>query len=196
MISRRAAKRLEKRLEAHQDLERRIAEGEGELDIISAYAPLVNSLARRYEGRGADEEDLRQEARLALIKLAKKYARQTLAREIARRVPSMVRDAAERLRGLGKHGHSRAMPQSFDEPTEDGGEFGDFFADSMSESMFDAVETRASLETLLPPAELATAKMLASGMSRSEVAEADGVTRQAVSARLARMKSRLAALYD
>ena len=42
-------------------------------EIVDSYTPLVRATARRYEGRGADYEDLVQEGYLALLILCLLY---------------------------------------------------------------------------------------------------------------------------
>ena len=68
-------------------------------EIVDSYTPLVRATARRYEGRGADYEDLVQEGYLALLILIPKCPdMKWLAHFLKNNLPGLVRDAAARMR--------------------------------------------------------------------------------------------------
>lgn len=68
-------------------------------EIIEDYTPLVLATACRYQGRGADLDDLKQEGYLALIRLVPQCPdMKWLAYYLKTRLPGHVRDAAARLR--------------------------------------------------------------------------------------------------
>ena len=68
--------------------------------IAREYTPLVKAAAAKYQGRGAEYEDLVQEGYMALVVLVPQCRdRQWLPLFLRNRVPYHVRDAAARLRG-------------------------------------------------------------------------------------------------
>ncbi len=70
-------------------------------NIIRKNIDLIEKTARRYTGRGADFEDLQQEACLALIHLVQKRPLEScndIGEYLRKRLPGRVRDAARRHR--------------------------------------------------------------------------------------------------
>ena len=68
-------------------------------EIVESYTPLVKATACRYQGRGADYEDLVQEGYLALLFLIPKCPdMKWLAHFLKNNLPGIVRDAAVRMR--------------------------------------------------------------------------------------------------
>ena len=73
--------------------------------IAREYTPLVKAAAAKYQGRGAEYEDLVQEGYMALVILVPQCRdRQWLPLFLRNRVPYHVRDAAARLRGRANDG--------------------------------------------------------------------------------------------
>ncbi len=67
--------------------------------IARDYAPLVKAAAAKYQGRGAEYDDLVQEGYMAVIILAPQCRdRKWLPLFLKSGIPRSVRDAAERLR--------------------------------------------------------------------------------------------------
>ena len=141
--------------------------------------PLAKACARRYCGRGAEYEDLLQEGCLALLQLIPRCPTrdsqyQSLPLFLKRRVPGRVRDAAASMR------HPRQ----------------DSLEDCLELGIEPAVEDCRSFELLigLNDSERALADGLAAGCTQKEMARRLGVTQQAVSRRIAKLRIRLAPL--
>ncbi|MDI9370751.1 MAG: sigma-70 family RNA polymerase sigma factor [Synergistaceae bacterium] len=145
---------------------------------LARFTPLVMATARRYTGRGAEFNDLAQEGYLALLELIPLCpAPERLPAYLKSRLPGRVRTAARRCWRCAE-----------------------ISAGSVEELEGTANEPRASqadpdgtmdLERLLTPEEMRVARMLADGYTQSEVATELGVTQQAVSRRVARMRERV-----
>jgi len=140
----------------------------------------VLATARRYAGRGAEFEDLAQEGYLALVELIPlclELSPESLPMFLKSRLPGRVRAYARRCWRCAENfvaalddleGTSLEPPAPQVDP-----------------------DGEIDLERLLAPDEIAMARMLADGYSQVEVAERLGITQQAVSKRLARMRERL-----
>lgn len=162
--------------------------------LIAEFAPLVRALAHRYEGRGVDAEDLRQEGAAGIVRLARRYGTGGARARIGRHLPGIVRDASMRMRDMSRRRRETTFV-SLDAPCgaeADAPTFGELLADERAASDIDDAELRASLEMCLDGRDLETALMIASGASCASIAEASGVTRQAVVNRLKRMRGKLA----
>jgi DNA-directed RNA polymerase specialized sigma subunit len=66
--------------------------------VVRDFTPLVRKTAARYEGRGAEREDLIQEGYLALLTIVRRYNKNKLSTALAINLPGLVRNAAARLR--------------------------------------------------------------------------------------------------
>ena len=139
------------------------------------FRPLVLATARRYTGRGADFDDLVQEGYLALLQLVPGCPRpELLPLYLKKRLPGRVRTAAKRewrqeafsLECLeGTEGEPAVPPERAAEEN--------------------------SLEKYLNEKERHLAALLIDGNSQKEAAASLGVTQQAVSARIGRMRKKL-----
>jgi len=145
-------------------------------EITKKYTPLVMSLARRYQGRGAEYEDLVQEGYLALIKLAPRCPDpERMALFLKRQLPAKVRNAAGKLRR--KDTLESEMP-------EGGFEF--LSPPEMLPWLFQ------SLLSDLKGKEMELLKLLAFGYIQKEIAERLGITQQAVSSRVGKIRKKIA----
>ena len=144
-------------------------------EACAAFRPLVRATARRYVVRGAEFEDLEQEGYLALIRLLSRCPpEEPLPKFLKMRLPAMVRDAAERMR-------SRASVNVDDlEGTE-------------AEPWCPPGETGESplFGRLLSGEDLDIVRRLAEGWSQADIGRGLGVSQQAVSARLRRIRPML-----
>jgi len=148
--------------------------------ITEKYTPLVKSLARRYEGRGADFDDLMQEGYLAMLKLAPKCKkREYMALFLKRRLPAKVRNAARRLRR--KYSVESDMPEGAFAP-EDGHQR--IF--SAADILFDSLEEE----------DCQLLEMLAFGYLQREIAGRLGISQQAVSSRIKKMRRKAKVLLN
>ena len=139
-------------------------------EIVDSYTPLVRATARRYEGRGADYEDLVQEGYLALLILIPKCPdMKWLAHFLKNNLPGLVRDAAARMR--------RGRAQGDEVLLEEEG--------------YREAELRAILFRVLTPEELDLTQALLEGFKQREIAENLGVSQQAVAARLRKIRDKL-----
>ena len=148
-------------------------------EIVDSYTPLVRATARRYEGRGADYEDLVQEGYLALLILIPKCPdMKWLAHFLKNNLPGLVRDAAARMR----RGRALGDEVLLEEIEETAG---------AEEEGYREAELRAILFRVLTPEELDLTQALLEGFKQREIAENLGVSQQAVAARLRKIKDKL-----
>ena len=149
--------------------------------LILAYSPLVRATAYRYMGRGAEYEDLIQEGYLALMILIPKCRdRVWLPAFLGRRLPGYVRAAAEKMRNGRRHAEvgleevEEILSEDDSEVRRSEGEIYDMLSRTLTEEELDL--TQALLE----------------GFTQRELAEALGITQQAVSARVRVIRDKLA----
>lgn len=142
--------------------------------LTEQFTPLVKALAKRYEGRGAEYEDLVQEGYLALIKLAPRCtSSRVLPLFLKRQLPAKVRNAARRLRKR----ETIDLDQLIDAGMEPGSEMQ---LPGMADSIFDLMEGD----------ERDILKMLAFGYLQKEIARKLGITQQAVSSRIGKIRTK------
>ncbi|MCD8161989.1 MAG: sigma-70 family RNA polymerase sigma factor [Synergistaceae bacterium] len=145
-------------------------------EIIEDYTQLVLATACRYQGRGADLDDLKQEGYLALIRLVPQCpGMKWLAYYLKTRLPGHVRDAAARLRRARAEGGELLL-----EELEES-----FGAD---EERYAEAELWATLGGVLTAKELEITRALSEGQSHRESAERLGVSQQAVAERLKKIR--------
>ena len=141
---------------------------------LERFQPLVKATARRYEGRGAEFDDLVQEGYVALLELIPKCGDPgKLPLYLKERLPARVRAAARRewrhsgpsledIKGTGEE------PADLEEPS---------FPDPL-------VETLGQKEKKI-------AGLLTGGYTQKEISEQFGISQQAVSARVKKMRQKL-----
>ena len=138
------------------------------------FRPLVVATAKRYAGRGADFDDLVQEGYLALLQLIPRCPRpELLPLYLKKRLPGRVRTAARR------------------EWKRD-----DLPLDSIEGTTSEPATTQQepvleSLRNILNEKERHLAALLIDGYSQKEAAAHLGITQQAVSARIRKMRKNL-----
>ena len=141
---------------------------------LERFQPLVKATARRYEGRGAEFDDLVQEGYVALLELIPKCGDPgKLPLYLKERLPARVRAAARRewrhnglsledIEGTGEE------PADLEEPS---------FPDPLMET--------------LGQKEKKIAGLLVQGFTQKEISEQFGISQQAVSARVKKMRQKL-----
>ena len=141
---------------------------------LERFQPLVKATARRYEGRGAEFDDLVQEGYAALLELIPKCGDPgKLPLYLKERLPARVRAAARRewrhnglsledIEGTGEE------PADLEEPS---------FPDPLMET--------------LGQKEKKIADLLTEGYTQKEISEQFGISQQAVSARVKKMRQKL-----
>lgn len=155
------------------------AGGNSENAVVLQYMPLARKAAWRYTGRGAEYEDLVQEAFIALKNLIRHYnetsPRQPLSLYLWYRLPAKIRDAAEKMRRGRDH-------DSLEQKQEEAG-FDIPFNDA----------NYAFLELLecLNPDEQKLARRLAAGYTQAELARGMSITQQAVSRRVGLLRRKV-----
>jgi RNA polymerase sigma factor (sigma-70 family) len=170
------------------------AVSDGELlELVEAYEPFVGKIAYRYGGRGAEVEDLKQVGYMALTALARRISRKKLGLALSNFMPGIVRDAAASMRYRRENVQ---MPSSDDD--DDGSEALAIQAveDRRAEDDRAGIELMDSLERLLPPSDLRIAKNLHQGFSQGDIASEIGVSQQAISKRLCRIRELIGCLKD
>lgn len=151
---------------------------------VLSYDPLVKATAVRYQGRGAEFEDLVQEGYLALLVLIPKCKEiEWLPLFLKNRLPGYVRAAASRLR-------SDRDNDVFDlECIED------VICDD-DDDFEESNEIRDLLERSLSSEELDVTQALLEGFSQREIADVLGVSQQAVSSKLRKIRDKLRVVLD
>lgn len=145
-------------------------------EITARYTPLVLSLARKYQGRGAEYDDLVQEGYIALIKLAPRCSNpDRMSLFLKRQLPAKVRNAAARLR----------RKESLESELETG-------ELEVSSPLGVVPWLLESLMTDLEGNEREILRLLAFGYLQKEIAERLGITQQAVSSRVGRIRKKIA----
>ena len=141
---------------------------------LERFQPLVKATARRYEGRGAEFDDLVQEGYVALLELIPRCGEPgKLPLYLKERLPARVRAAARRewrhnglsledIEGTGEE------PADLEEPS---------FPDPLMET--------------LGQKEKKIAELLTEGFTQKEISEQFGISQQAVSARVKKMRQKL-----
>jgi RNA polymerase sigma factor (sigma-70 family) len=146
--------------------------------LVRDFSPLVRKVAARYEGRGAEREDLVQEGFLFLVAAIRRYNKRTLAMKLASNLPGRVRDAAARMR------RARALDAaslSEDEELD----FAELqIPDERAQRDFDDFETADLLESLFEGADLEIARAAMCGLTQKEISEELDMSQQNVSYRL------------
>ena len=162
------------------------AEGHGIEGLVREFRPLVRSIARRYEGRGADREDLEQEGYLALILLARRGMGRDPARHLKNHLPGFVRDAAARMRH-----RSETVTLTPNGDDDDSPPLAEMLPDERAERDFEEFELHDLMERTLTREEFHIAGSLYRGMTQSEIASSLGRTQQSIGWRLKGIRSKL-----
>ncbi|MDL2264283.1 sigma-70 family RNA polymerase sigma factor [Synergistaceae bacterium OttesenSCG-928-I11] len=160
--------------------------------LVEAFAPLIAAVARRYEGRGAEFDDLKQEGYVALLQIARATNKRHFVQTLARTLPGRVRDAAGRMRHADGT-LSLYAPVSDAEGTDET-LLCETIADPDAGERTAGVELRAAFDTGLTAVERATAHALAEGHTYDEIAAETNATKQAVANRVRNMRRKLAML--
>lgn len=148
--------------------------------LMKEYIPLVKSLAKKYEGRGAEFDDLVQEGYLAILKLAPKCRkREYMALFLKKRLPAKVRNAAKRLRR--KYSVETELPEGVFDPKDE------------RQNVFPIL---SRLIDGLEKDDYRLLKMVAFGYLQKEIAEKLGITQQAVSSRVGKVRKKAKTLLD
>lgn len=153
--------------------------------LVREFAPLVRRTARRYEGRGAERDDLEQEGYLALIQLAERDMKGDTARYLKNHLPGYVRDAAARMRT-----RLNTVTLSADDDDSAPG-LEDIIPDCRTEVELEELEIKDMLERALHPEDLNLTLALCSGRTQTEMASSLGVTRQRVRRSIKRIREQL-----
>ncbi len=141
------------------------------------FRPLVLATAKRYAGRGADFDDLVQEGYLALLQLIPRCQRpELLPLYLKKRLPGRVRTAARR------EWKQNTLPLEEIEGT------------AAEPGIAPQEPAAENLGKILNEKERLLAALLIEGNSQKEAAVRLGITQQAVSARIGRMRKKLASL--
>lgn len=158
----------------------------GELGgAVLSYGPLVRATAYRYQGRGADFDDLVQEGYLALLLLIPKCDdTDWLPAFLKNRLPGYVRAAAARLRG--GRGENVIELEAIEETVKE----------SESPAMRSENELHIMLEKALTEEELDMTQALLEGFTQKELAVLFDITQQAVSVRVGKIRDKLRPLTE
>ena len=143
-------------------------------DLLLRFRPLVESIARSYGNNGAEFNDLVQEGYLAILELLPRCRnRQYLAKFLKWRVRARVRARAAKW---------------WNRP----GKKVEFDPEKHSPHYEEALPwTRWVAEQTLPERDSRIVLLLAEGFTQQEIADSLGVTQQAVSFRVGRIREKL-----
>ena len=148
--------------------------------IAREYTPLVKAAAAKYQGRGAEYEDLVQEGYMALVVLVPQCRdRQWLPLFLRNRVPYHVRDAAARLRGRAHDNGDEVLLEAIEETA------------GAEDEKYGEAELRETLRRTLTRGELDITQALMEGFTQAEIARELGISQQAVAARLKKIRDKL-----
>ena len=154
--------------------------------LVLEYAPLVKAVAWRYQGRGAEFEDLVQEGFVALLLLIPKCQdKEWLAYFLKRRLPGYVRAAAARLRGQAGRGEFVFLE-----------EIEEIISENDTPKRMDEAELSDLLKRTLTKEETNIVQSLTGGFTQKELACSLGITQQAVSAKVRRIRYKLKAFMQ
>lgn len=147
--------------------------------IAREYTPLVKAAAAKYQGRGAEYEDLVQEGYMALVVLVPQCRdRRWLPLFLRNRVPYHVRDAAARMRKRGSDG-GEVLLEAIEETA------------GAEDEKYGEAELREALRRTLTRSELDITQALMEGFTQAEIAKELGISQQAVAARLKKIRDKL-----
>ncbi|MDL2299029.1 sigma-70 family RNA polymerase sigma factor [Synergistaceae bacterium OttesenSCG-928-D05] len=146
--------------------------------IVMAFTPLVLRTAKRYMGKGAEFEDLRQEGYRALLELIPKCKDfKWLPFFLKTRLPGKIRDAAVKLRW--KEGHNPL----------------DVYEEVIPECESELERRRRELEDMLDRVlseeERDIVQALLEGFTLREIGEVLGITGQSVYLRVRKIREKL-----
>ena len=147
--------------------------------IAREYTPLVKAAAAKYQGRGAEYEDLVQEGYMALVVLVPQCRdRRWLPLFLRNRVPYHVRDAAARMRKRGSDG-GEVLLEAIEETA------------GAEDEKYGEAELREALRRTLTRSELDITQALMEGFTQAEIAKELDISQQAVAARLKKIRDKL-----
>lgn len=143
---------------------------------VAKYMPFARKVAYRYAGRGAEYEDLVQEAAMALLELIRRWLEghpgQPLTLYLYYRLPARIRDVSGTLRrGRQYESLDDRIDAGYDAPSEDF-------------SVFEILHG-------LAPEEQDMALSLAGGFTQKDLARKYHMSQQAVSKRLHKLRNHL-----
>ncbi|MDR3280204.1 MAG: sigma-70 family RNA polymerase sigma factor [Synergistaceae bacterium] len=161
--------------------------------IVRENALMIARLASRYEGRGAEKDDLVQEGYLAVLNAQRDYAQNEAKRVLDSSLRGIVRDAADRLRWK-----PCVLPIAKCLDDEDGAAISalteENIPDERAERDVARLELEDALERALEPDDMDIAVKLLDGFTHKDIAQKLGVTQQAATARIHRLRRPLAPL--
>ncbi|MFE6649933.1 sigma-70 family RNA polymerase sigma factor [Nocardioides sp. NPDC057772] len=155
-------------------------------DLVVRHLPVARSLAARYSGRGVEVDDLRQAARMGLVKAARRYE-PSQGEFLSYAVPMAKGEMRRCFRDLSRS--VRPVPGQNDEDgslVEQVGEIDPGFDHAEARVMVDAA-LRGLDETEL----LVLRLRYADGLTQAEIGEKIGATQAQVSRTLARILRRM-----
>ena len=162
-------------------------------DIMCGLARAIKIYARRYEGHGAEFDDLMQEGWLAALNLMGRCSREKLDKAIYCNLRGMVRDAAERLR---RFSDNTLQMSEWAERGDGSAWIEKFAADGESADKAVNIELMCDLERNLDAKGMNIVMMLLEGYTHEEIGLDLDISQQAVSKRIAKIRLTLQHLKD
>lgn len=151
-------------------------------DLVVRHLPVARSLAARYTGRGVEVDDLRQAARVGLVKAARRYDPEQGA-FLSYAVPMATGEIRHCFRDLARSARSQGAD---DELLEQMGE---------SDPGFERAEARVIVEQAIGDLDETDRMILqlrfVDGLSQAEIGERIGATQAQISRTLARIIRRM-----
>lgn len=166
--------------------------------LVRSYMPILRGLARRYEGRGAEREDLEQEGSLALVRMARLLSRDEFRRRVLWGLRSHVRDAAESWSHRGRPGRASVRGDhedlSIDAPLPGDGDacLCDMIECSDARAQVERIELRASVDRALDEGERRVLDAAERGLTLVEIARAEAIPLSTLRARVSVMRKKVA----
>ncbi|MDR1916061.1 MAG: sigma-70 family RNA polymerase sigma factor [Synergistaceae bacterium] len=163
-------------------------------ELLEAYGPFVSHLAHRYRGRGAEPEDLRQEGYIALFELARRFSKKQYKRVVSNFLPGIVRDAAASLR---HRAGTVQLSACEDSDSQDAALMpADKVEDGRSADDLEQIELMDAIERKLSGPDLTIVNELLRGFTHAEIAARLGISQQAASKRIARLRVALKDIWS
>jgi RNA polymerase sigma factor (sigma-70 family) len=156
--------------------------------FLSANAEQIGKYASIYAGRGAEHDDLKQEAYLAVISLLRQHSKKKVKQILKNSLKTIVSRSAYKMRY--RKGDLRLSRDEGDLESEYFAD-ADEFPDARAEADSAEVEEMDALERALPPDDLYIARLLADGWRQTEIADELGISQQAVTARIKKIRRAL-----
>ena len=148
---------------------------------------VINFYARKYEGHGAERDDLVQEGYLAALRMRENRPPDALERAIDTNLRGLVRDASEHLRRRD----DTVEMSYFTNPEDDSSWLENCIADEAAAEDREGIELNDAVERSLDAAGRDIVAMLLAGFTQKEIGRKLGITKQGAKSRINTIRKKL-----